>query len=93
MKLLNNKLKMLLGLLGIAMNFSAQAQGVHQDPNSNLNPESSKNRDYQVVSQQELINALQNNQLEKLLMKKGVLIQKNSADSSLCLETSSGDNN
>lgn len=93
MKLLNNKLKMLLGMVGIALNFSVQAQAVQQDSNMTVNSEAIKDRDYQVVSQQELINALQSNQLEKLLLKKGILIQKNSADSSLCLESSTGDNN
>lgn len=98
MNFLNRKIKVLLGLVGIATNVSAIAQTspvsvenqelsqFEQQPNSQImSPQS-----YQIVSQDELLNALQNNKLEQLLLKKGILIQKPSADGTICKQTGSG---
>lgn len=95
MNLLKNSSKLFLGLIGISVNVAAQTQ---PDPNlvADLSPlevtqlNNNHTQSFQVVSQEELINALQNNKLEQLLLNKGILIQKPSADSTVCKLTGSG---
>lgn len=98
MNFLNRKVKVLLGLVGIATNVSALAQ-TSSEPMQNQelrqfeqqqNSQIMSLQNYQIVSQDELLNALQNNKLEQLLLKKGILIQKPSADSTICKQTGSG---
>ncbi len=45
---------------------------------------------YQIITEEELLNSLQQNNLESLLMKKGILIQRPSADSTLCRQSGVG---
>lgn len=102
MNLLNKKIKFILGLIGIATNVSAHAQkSPHQAVLSherNLEVNQFENQGvqaeipqfFQTVSEDELINALQNNSLDQLLLKKGILIKKPSADSTVCEKCTTG---
>lgn len=72
-----NQIKIVLGFIGVTGGVQAQIQ----------------EQRFQVVSQEELLNALQNNKLELLLLKKGILIQKPSADSTVCEKCSNGGGN
>jgi len=95
MNLLKNSLKVFLGLIGITVNVAAQTQ---PGPTivADLSPlevnqlNNIPTQSFQVVSQEELINALQTNKLEQLLLKKGILIQKPSADSTVCEKCTTG---
>ncbi len=99
MNFLNRKVKVLLSLVGIATNASALAQTPSASAqNQELGQfeqqqysQISASQNYQIVSQDELLNALQNNKLEQLLLKKGILIQKPSADGTICKQTGTGD--
>lgn len=96
MNFLRSNIKVLLGMLGLASNVSAQIQNVNLNRSASLKDEKeislmdsaehseSVPRVFQTVSEAELVDALQKNTLEDLLMKKGVLIKRPSADSTVC---------
>ena len=78
MNFLNRKAKVLLGLVGIATNASAIAQtssasAQNQEIGQFVQQENSQImtlQNYQIVSQDELLNALHSNKLEQFLLKK-----------------------
>lgn len=89
MNLLKRNLKIFLGLIGVTSNVTAQTQ-TNSVTLKNVGqievnePNNIQLENYQYVSQEELMNSLENNKLEQLLLKKGILIQKPSADSTVC---------
>lgn len=108
MNFIGKKIKILFSLIGVAINMSAQAQSslgadvqlpeiedqLNQTPISKeIKSNLAYPKIYQTVSEEELISALQNNTLDQLLLKKGVLIKRLSADSTVCEKCSTGGGN
>ncbi len=95
MSLLKRNLKVFLSLIGITANVTAQTQqsSVRMEEKDPIEVNASNDtqlHNYQVVSQEELVDAIQANNLEQLLLKKGVLIQKQSAEATVCQKCNSG---
>lgn len=103
MSFLNHKIKLLLSLVGIANHVSAQVQSdqMRSVPNQSIelnqleqqSLQGATPRIYQIITEDELINAIQSNNLDLLLLKKGILIKKHSADSTVCEKCTNGKQN
>lgn len=103
MSFLNHKIKLLLSLVGIVNQVSAQVHSNQMrsvpDQNLELNQLEEQSlskaapRIYQIITEDELINAIQSNNLDLLLLKKGILIKKHSADSTVCEKCTNGKQN
>lgn len=90
---LKENLKTLFGLVSVTANIAVAHSHepityITNSDQTKMNEENSiQQQKFKIISEEELVKAIETNSLEYLLYKKGILIQKTSAEGTICLKT------